>query len=55
MSPLSAALIASKYLMRASPSLTKLVEPQENPGRPSFIRSMSAISRACLPLPFGKA
>jgi hypothetical protein len=30
MSPLSASLIASRYLSRASPSLTRLAEPQVN-------------------------
>jgi hypothetical protein len=52
-SPLSAALIASRYLLRASPSSTILAEPHVNAGRPSFIASTSAINRACLPLPFG--
>ena len=54
MSPLSAALIASRYFARASPSLSRLTEPQVNAGWPTLIKSMSAISRACLPLPFGK-
>src|ERR1700730_5206144 len=49
MSPLSAALIASRYFVRASPSLTRLAEPQVNAARPSLIKSMSAIRRACLP------
>lgn len=54
MSPLSAALIASRYFARASPSLIRLTAPQVNAGWPTLIKSMSAISRACLPLPFGK-
>jgi hypothetical protein len=53
MSPLSAALMASKYLVRGSPSLTRLAEPHVNAGRPSFIAITSAIRRACLPLPLG--
>jgi hypothetical protein len=53
MSPLSAAFIASRYLVRASPSFTGLAEPQVNDGRPSFMTSTSEIRRACLPLPFG--
>jgi len=53
MSPLSAVLITSRYLLRASPSLTRLAEPQVNAERPSLIASTSAINRACLPLPFG--
>src|SRR6185437_7190257 len=48
------AFIASRYFVRASPSLTRLAEPQVNAGRPSLIKSMSAINRACLPLLFGK-
>ena len=55
MSPLSAALTASRYRGRASPSLTRFAEPQENIGRPSFMASTSAIRRACLPLPLGNA
>jgi hypothetical protein len=53
MSPSSAALIASRYVVRASPSLTRLAEPHVNADRPSFIAIRSAIRRACLPLPFG--
>jgi len=40
-SPLSAALAASRYLLRASPSSTRLTEPHANAGRPSFIASTS--------------
>jgi hypothetical protein len=54
MSASSATLIASRYFVRASPSLTRLAEPHVNAGRPSFIAIMSAIKRACLPLPLGK-
>jgi hypothetical protein len=54
MSPSSAALIACRYVVRASPSLTRLAEPHVNGRRPSFIAIMSAIKRACLPLPLGK-
>ena len=55
MSPSSAAPIASRYVVRASPSLTRLAEPHVNADRPSFIAIMSAIRRACLPLRFGNA
>jgi putative SOS response-associated peptidase YedK len=48
MSPSSAALIASRYAVRASPSLARLAEPHVNADRPSFIAIMSAIRRACL-------
>ena len=53
MSPLSAALIASRYPVRASLSLTRFAEPQENVGRLSLMASTSAIRRACLPFPLG--
>ena len=52
-SRLSAARTASRYLVRAVLSFTRFAAPQVNVGRPSFMTSMSAIRRACLPLPFG--
>ena len=53
MSPVSAAFMAAKYLVRATPGLTRSVEPQVNAARPSFIKRRSAMRRLCLPLPFG--
>jgi len=51
--PASAARIASRYFVRASPALTRSLAPHVNERCPSFVTSKSAIKRACLPLPLG--
>jgi hypothetical protein len=56
MSPSSAVRSAAKYRARTSPAATKSPRPpQLNRATPTWERSWSVISRACLPFPLGKA